>query len=191
MSFDSHQQDYKLREVRQELARMARKLNQFETLFDGLHDHLHDRDRDHLHHHDHDHHYDRHHQGCHCHDHRHVSHPHSSCRCRPHHLHHSHGHCHSLLFPRHGCCDDRIRLRLGGLHDTLGFRLMRAHGCDVEIETGDNQKVKGTVCSAGADFVDIRQKNKTIVTLLRHEIKQIHWKDDCCRPCDSHSHHHL
>lgn len=88
-------------------------------------------------------------------------------------------------------CDERIHLRLAGLTGNLNFQLFRMKGCPVEIEVecrqgGDGagkETVKGIICNAGTDFVDIKQANNTVVTLMVEKIRLIKWTDPCCNPC--------
>lgn len=75
-------------------------------------------------------------------------------------------------------CDRRIQLRLAGLTGNLNFQLFRKIGRHVlvEVECGEHTStVRGIVCQVGPDFLDIRQKNGTIITVLRNRIIKIKW----------------
>lgn len=83
-------------------------------------------------------------------------------------------------------CDNRVRLWLGGLTGNLNFLLFRQKGCKVKINfdcNGKNETVKGVICQVGTDFLDILQKDKTVVTILQDRINRIRWKDKDCNPC--------
>ncbi|WP_142354805.1 hypothetical protein [Bacillus vallismortis] len=44
--------------------------------------------------------------------------------------------------------------------------------------------VKGTICNAGIDFVDVLSKEGRVTTILVDKIDTIHWVDPNCNPCD-------
>lgn len=76
-------------------------------------------------------------------------------------------------------CDRRIQLRLAGLTGNLNFQLFRQIGRQVrvELECGEQTStVTGTVCHVGPDFLDIKQKNGKMITILRNRIIKIEWQ---------------
>ncbi|TCN27821.1 hypothetical protein [Mesobacillus foraminis] len=65
----------------------------------------------------------------------------------------------------HRClCDERFRLRLGGLEHGMAFRFRQLIGCLVkmDVECGEAaEKVLANICSVGTDFVEVEVfKNK-------------------------------
>jgi len=86
-------------------------------------------------------------------------------------------------------CDERIHLKLSGLTGNLNFQLFRLKGCRVKIEldcpADGKSKVEGNICNVGTNFVDIKLKDNTIITVLVEKIRFIKWTDPKCNPCVS------
>ena len=97
----------------------------------------------------------------------------------------NHGH----LIPVHlPCChgNDDFRLNLAGLTGNVNFKLSSFVGCDVEINTTfgtTKMKERGKICGVGIDFIDLKNENGMVVTILKDRVSQIRWLDDDCHPC--------
>lgn len=121
-------------------------------------------------------------------------------------------HC---CFDHHDCCDYHERccppfnLNLGGLTGNMNFQFFKFKGCKVEICFECNGKtgtVKGRICGAGTDFVNILTKpgcfdspcnavcagsssessnssSKFVVTIPIHRICDVKWLEHDCGPC--------
>lgn len=89
---------------------------------------------------------------------------------------------------KHTCpyivCDHRIFLNLGGLTGNLNFQLFRMKGCRVKIELSECQdKVEGIICNVGTNFIDLKQEDNTVITVLTEKIRLVRWEDPACNPC--------
>jgi hypothetical protein len=51
-------------------------------------------------------------------------------------------------------------------------------------ETRKTKMVKGILCNAGSDFIDVLQKDDTVITVMRNHVRNIKWPDPDCNPCD-------
>jgi hypothetical protein len=105
-----------------------------------------------------------------------------------------HGPCDGFLITKSCCipvscptivCDPRIFLNLAGLTGNLNFQLFRLKGCQVEIELSSpcEDKVEGIICNVGTNFVDVKQDDNTVITVLIERIRLIKWVDPACNPC--------
>lgn len=84
-------------------------------------------------------------------------------------------------------CNDRIRPQLAGLTNSLNFQLLRKKKCPVIIEfdaAGEEELVTGVICSVGTNFIDIRKRDDSVVTLMPDRITRIKWIDPRCNPCE-------
>ncbi|MCM3782129.1 hypothetical protein M3231_04035 [Neobacillus mesonae] len=71
-----------------------------------------------------------------------------------------------------------IQLRLAGLNTNLNFELLRNEGKPVIIEvvSGEKiEKIQGTLCQIGTNYVDIRKADGKVVTILQDSIHKIEW----------------
>lgn len=103
------------------------------------------------------------------------------------------GACDGFLLTKNCCipvscppitCDPRIFLNLAGLTGNLNFQLFRMKGCQVKIELSDcNDEVEGVICNVGTNFVDVKQTDNTVITILIERIRLIRWEDPACNPC--------
>ena len=90
------------------------------------------------------------------------------------------------LCPPIPVCNDPLNLRLAGLTGNLNFQLFRLKGCPVSIRidcSGDTEIINGVICNVGTDFVDVRKKDNTVVTVITERICRINWPDPKCNPC--------
>lgn len=102
-----------------------------------------------------------------------------------HHSYHHDCHCH---YHHRNLCDDDFRLRLGGLHDGLNFRLRQLIGCDVEIELENNEILHGKVCYVGSNFVELKVEERTsaptddeeLDNTINEDVKDTHSNGDNC-----------
>ncbi|MGM8212701.1 hypothetical protein ACLIBH_07890 [Virgibacillus sp. W0430] len=85
---------------------------------------------------------------------------HSSCHCKKDHDNVA-DHCFCRLddcICRDFVCDDRFKLRLGGLTTNLNFRLSQLVGCFVKLhvdsESGSNT-ILAEICRVGSNFVEV------------------------------------
>jgi len=62
-------------------------------------------------------------------------------------------------------------------------------GAEEERANQNRNVVRGVICNAGTNFVDIRLKSHKVVTILTTNIRKIKWIDKHCNPCDQHLHH--
>ncbi|WP_394171956.1 hypothetical protein [Guptibacillus hwajinpoensis] len=57
-------------------------------------------------------------------------------------------------------CDDRFKVRLGGLQSGLNFRLRQLIDCEVKLTVecgGECEEVIAKICFVGSDYVEIRK----------------------------------
>ncbi|MBP3952261.1 hypothetical protein [Bacillus suaedae] len=128
------------------------------------------------------------------HDHKNHHHHKTNCHSdhydyhRGYHCNHSHHHdCDCHYHHRH-LCDDDFRLRLGGLHGGLNFRLRQLIGCDVEIELENNEILHGKVCYVGSNFVELQVEERSTASTDDEErenatdedAKDTHSNDENC-----------
>lgn len=73
-------------------------------------------------------------------------------------------------------CSRYKRLSLAGLTDNINFRLLKNAGREVEIETTFRME-KGRIYDIGTDYVEIKEENGLIVTMLKENIRHIRWLD--------------
>lgn len=71
-------------------------------------------------------------------------------------------------------CNDFFDINLAGLTENLNFQLLRFEDSDIEIDTASGS-VKGRICKVGIDFIEIKEKDGIIVTILKDKIIQIRW----------------
>lgn len=79
------------------------------------------------------------------------------------------------------CCNgnQKIKLNVSRLTDNLNFQLISHHKRKVLIETlAPMIVVKGRIYRIGVDYLDIKQKDGQIVTVLKDKIKKIYWLYD-------------
>lgn len=84
-------------------------------------------------------------------------------------------------------CNDLIRPQLAGLTNNLNFQLLRKKKCPVIIEfdaAGDEEQITGVICAVGTNFIDIRKRDDSVVTLMPDRITRIKWMDPKCNPCE-------
>jgi len=60
------------------------------------------------------------------------------------------------------------------LTDNLNYQLLKYKGHNVEIETVFGTKESGILCSFGIDFIEIKEKDDTFVTILKDKISKIY-----------------
>ncbi|MFC4403392.1 hypothetical protein [Gracilibacillus xinjiangensis] len=83
-----------------------------------------------------------------------------------HSLPHDHHHFaqHNHQFDREGCfcesfvCDDRFKVRLGGLTGGMNFRLRQLIGCEVKMKVDCGEEcrdIQAEICFVGRDFVEV------------------------------------
>ncbi|MGE7688751.1 hypothetical protein ACQKMI_06040 [Lysinibacillus sp. NPDC097214] len=72
------------------------------------------------------------------------------------------------------CCDKFFVLNLCGLTNSLNYQLLKYKGQNVEIETVSGTKESGILCSFGIDFIEIKEKDDTFVTILKDKISKIY-----------------
>jgi hypothetical protein len=74
--------------------------------------------------------------------------------------HHDHDFKHHDSFEGRLFCDDRFRVRLGGLKSGMAFRLRQLLDCDVKLLIAEEkEKIKGKIILVGTDFVEILINN--------------------------------
>lgn len=79
------------------------------------------------------------------------------CKCKTSKHHTNHNDC----CGDRKCCDNRFRVRLGGLTNGMAFRLSQLVDCDVKlIIDGELDKIEGRLTLVGTDFVELLVRNK-------------------------------
>lgn len=121
----------------------------------------------------HGHHFQDHHRG-----HFHRNHHHD-------HFDHHHGHFNDHFdhhdFHRDDCicerffCDDKFKVRLGGLTSSLNFRLRQLIGCKVKLRVdcgGECKVILAEICFVGRDFVEVNELEELDDDLLGDELNE-------------------
>lgn len=86
------------------------------------------------------------------------------------------GKCHfEVTFPCRDCHND-IRLNLAGLTDNLNFKLLSLEDRKVEVDTSCT-KEKGIIEDVGIDYIELKNKRKKNVIILKDKIDHIHLLD--------------
>ena len=75
-------------------------------------------------------------------------------------------------------CGDHFRINLAGLTDNLNFQLLKMDKCELEIVTTDGTE-SGKTYNAGIDFIEIRNDEDQIITILKDKINRISRVKDC------------
>ena len=93
-------------------------------------------------------------------------------------------------------CEDFHRINVAGLRNKLNRKLKRCQNCEFDMRTVAGSKKRGKTHHLGIDFIDLKERNGNIVTVLRDKIDNINWlcrKCECdewrARHCDCHKHH--
>ncbi|TKD71051.1 hypothetical protein [Pseudalkalibacillus hwajinpoensis] len=101
-------------------------------------------------------------------------------------------------------CDDRFKVRLGGLQSGLNFRLRQLIDCDVILKFecgGECKEIKARICFVGSDYVEImehhshsendedeseqkKKKKKDHLIIPMKNISGVKLKHCCDRDCD-------
>ncbi|KOP80561.1 hypothetical protein AMS59_04040 [Lysinibacillus sp. FJAT-14745] len=76
------------------------------------------------------------------------------------------------------CCDKFFVLNLAGLTDNLNYELLRYKGQKAEIETVFCTIECGVICNIGIDFIEIKEQDGAIVTILKDKISRIYLSTD-------------
>ena len=80
-------------------------------------------------------------------------------------------------------CKDFHRINVAGLRNDLNRKLERSRNCEFDMRTVAGSKKRGKTHQLGIDFVDLKERNGRIVTVLRDKIDHINWLDRKCK-CD-------
>lgn len=90
--------------------------------------------------------------------------------------HFNKGKCHfEVTLPCRDCHND-IRLNLAGLTDNLNFKLLSLEDRKVEVDTSCT-KEKGIIEDVGIDYIELKNKRKKNVIILKDKIDHIHLLD--------------
>ncbi|WP_338470567.1 hypothetical protein R4Z10_17465 [Niallia sp. XMNu-256] len=96
------------------------------------------------------------------------------------------GHCIPYEAPCHDCSDDHDhnnhRLNLAGLKDHLNYKLLTMSDCELVIHTTigtHTHQEKGKIYNVGIDFIEIKNHNDQIITILKDKISHITVEEDC------------
>ncbi|WP_460010637.1 hypothetical protein [Lysinibacillus sp. CTST325] len=60
------------------------------------------------------------------------------------------------------------------MKDNLNYELLRYKGQKAEIETVFGTMERGVLCNFGIDFIDIKEQDGAIVTILKDKISKIY-----------------
>ena len=92
-------------------------------------------------------------------------------------------------------CEDVHRINFAGLKNHVNRKLNQCKHCEFEITTTGCSKKRGKTKQLGIDFVDMKEKNGKVVTVLRDKVQYFNWSDKSCkcnrcrdRHCDCHKH---
>ena len=93
-------------------------------------------------------------------------------------------------------CKDFHRINFAGLRNDFNQKLRKCKNCEFDMRTVAGSRKRGKTHQLGIDFVDLKERNGRIVTVLRDKIDHINWLDKNCkcdkcldRHCDCHKHH--
>lgn len=70
-------------------------------------------------------------------------------------------------------CDDRFKVRLGGLQGGLNFRLRQLIDCEVKMEVvcgGESEEIDAKICFVGSDFVEVKVLDKKVKEAESEEV---------------------
>lgn len=82
----------------------------------------------------------------------------------------------------HYDCRDFFQVNFSGLTNNLNYKLLKHKGCELEMNTIDGRRKKRKTDHIGIDFVDIKNENGHIVTVLKDKIVSIDWLSRDCSP---------
>lgn len=87
-----------------------------------------------------------------------------------------------------GCyiqCVTKVRRRRRYVEGRYKYAVKRIKRKKTSLEC-HHTFIRGKICDAGIDFVDILKDDCTVITILRDSIRKIKWLDDC-HPFDHHN----
>ncbi|RLL43848.1 hypothetical protein D8M04_13140 [Oceanobacillus piezotolerans] len=77
-------------------------------------------------------------------------------------------------------CKNHFRLNLAGLTENLNFQLLQEKDCKLEIMVGPNQDTEiGRIYNVGIDFIEIKNDDDKIITILKNKIVNIQREQSC------------